>query len=108
MKAIKITKGLLKKTPVELMVEIGAVDMSTNRVFPDCVYLSKEDFKTLMSNFSKHVDKTYKSYSKHHRKGIVSFENLSYGPNEALKDVVKKGFILVDDAAIEAAQKVSV
>lgn len=100
MRVVKVTKSLLKKAPAEFLASVGAVDQATKVAFPFCVYMAEKDFDTLFKNFRKFVDKEFKGFTKDYRKKVVSAENLNFGPEECLKNIIKKGYILVDDEAI--------
>lgn len=101
MKTVKLNKNMLALHPAKLLEKLGAINVEQNRVYPNHIYLSKEDYKTLSTNLTKKAQKTLKGYSKKYIDRSVSMELLNYGPNESLGDAIKKGFALIDLEGIE-------
>jgi hypothetical protein len=99
MKAIKLTKKMLSLEPMDLLVKLGASNETT--AFPQHVYVSKQDYKSIKNNVRKLAKKQFPGFAKKHIDNVVGFEMLSYGPNSVLEDALKPGFAVVDFEAIE-------
>jgi hypothetical protein len=98
MKIVKLTKKMLALDPVDLLKKLGACDSHT--AFPNHVYFSKADYKTLKSNVRKLAKKQFMGYSKKYIDNVVGFEMLNYGPNSSLEDAIKPGHALIDEVGI--------
>jgi len=101
MKAVKLTKKMLKMHPADLLVELGAYNKEKKRVYPSEVYLSKKDCKTLRNVLTKQAKKEYAYLSKNRLKSLIGMEWLNYGLNETLVDAIKPGYVLVDEDGIQ-------
>jgi hypothetical protein len=102
MKAVKLTKRMLKMHPADLLVKIGAVDKDKKQAYPGDVYFSREDYQELKKNLKESAKKESEFRPSTKRLAyIVSVELLNYGPNESLGDAIRPGWALVDEEAIE-------
>jgi hypothetical protein len=101
MKTIKLNKKMLSLELEELLEKLGAVKKEIHKAFPEHVYLSKDDYKTLQRNVEKRLKKDYSDYSKKHIKASTQYRLLEFGPNESLGNVLKKGYAVVDLDSIE-------
>ena len=100
MKIVKLTKKMLNKDLEDLLTELGAVNSNKRVAFPNHVYISKKDNTTLVKNLIKKLKKEMSWASKHRIQLALGFELLNLGPNQTLENVIKPGYILVDDDAI--------
>jgi hypothetical protein len=96
MKAIKITKNMLKN-PAVLLKKVGAV--YENDAFPSYVYMNKSDYLKLKKNLIKAFKKEYPHAVKRKIQASVEMILLNLGPVN-LKKGIEKGYLLVDDKAI--------
>ncbi len=96
-KVIKLTKKDLL-TPSNLLLKTNAV--IGNQAFPQHVYISKKDTKTMKKNLTNLAKKQFKKAKKNHISMSVGMEMLNLGPNSLLEDVIKDGYALVDVKAI--------
>lgn len=99
MKAIKLTKKMLKMTPSALLKELGAYTGTMG--FPEFVFVSKEDAKKLRAIVTSSYKKEFPGLSKQKLAYAVGMEWLSIGPNESLAEAIAPGYILVDEAGLE-------
>jgi hypothetical protein len=108
MKKIKLNKKLLSKLPNDFLVSIGAADKEPKagrlQLYPELVFLSKEDAKKLKQNIAKAAKKQYPGMTKNYRDRVIGMEWLNFGPNESLSEAIKPGYALID---IETIQKVN-
>lgn len=84
--------------PMDLLVKLGASNATST--FPQHVYFSKVDYKTLENNVRKLAKKQFPYYTKKYIDSVVGFEMLNYGPNSGLEDAIKPGFAVIDVGAI--------
>jgi hypothetical protein len=96
MKAIKITKNMLKN-PAILLKKAGAV--YENHAFPSFVYMNKSDYLELKKNLIKAFKKECPYTIKRKIQASVEIILLNLGPVN-LKKGIEKGYLLVDDKAI--------
>ena len=96
MKAVKLTKKMLRMHPADLLLELGAVNMPKTQAYPSCVYMSKADYKELRQNLVKSAKKQYPYATKNRLDSSVNMELLNYGPSESLQDAIKPGYVLLD------------
>jgi hypothetical protein len=101
MKAVKLTQKMLKMHPMDLLVKLGAVDANKKQVYPQHVYLSKEDSKTLKNNLKKSAKESAPNSPTRLLNYLVGCDWLNYGPNEGLAEVIRSGYALVDHEGIE-------
>ena len=105
MKAIKVTKKMLKMHPADLMVSLGAIDEAKKILYPQHVYFSKEDIKELRKNLKELARKSIPGSSSRMLSYSVGMDWLNYSPNESLADAMRTGYGLIDYKAIETDQK---
>lgn len=94
MKIVKLTKSMLKLSPGELLIKIGAV--RGNMGYPGNVYISREDAKELKKNLRISFKKIYPNINKTKLDNAVALEWLNYSPNESLELAIKPGYLIVD------------
>ncbi len=98
MKTVKITKSMLKD-PETLLRKVGAVH--DNQAFPGQVYMNQKDYQELRKNLTKAFKKEYPLLLKRKIESSVEMTLLNLGPVN-LKRGIEKGYLLVDEDAIEA------
>lgn len=101
MKTVKLTRKLLKLTPAEICVKVGAADIKNRQTFPQHVYASKKDMEKIRLNLTRLAKREHPKAAKKFINGIVSYEMLQYAPNGSLEDAIKDGHLLVDEDSIE-------
>ena len=101
MKIVKITKKMLRMTPSDLLIKLGAVDKQKLQAYPQHVYFSREDYKELRENINKQAKKEFPGATKRGLDSVVGMELLNYGPNETLADAIRPGYALIDEVGIE-------
>lgn len=103
MRKVKLTKHMLKMTPSELLIKIGAyhINGSTKVTYPDHVYVSKKDAKTFKNNLKKALKKSFIVHIRRNPTLYLKFDWLNYGPNCSLQDAIVPGYLLVDEQSIE-------
>lgn len=97
MKQVKITKKMLKLHPADLLVELGMVDLEKKRAYPERLYFSKEDYRTLRDNLKKYAKKKLNGTPERVINYSVGMDLLNYGPNESLGDMIRPGWALIED-----------
>lgn len=105
MNPVKLNKNWLKLHPADVLTKLGATYPERKQGFPSHVYFSREDSKTLKENLKKLANKSFPGASKRLIANCVGMDWLNYGPNESLKDVVRPGYALIDNEAIEQYKK---
>lgn len=95
MKQIKITPKLLNMHLEDILIHAGAV--YEQQAFPEHVYLSDKDFKSLKGRLRRKFRKLTNMDSIDYYLGVYI---LNLGPNTSLGKVIKPGTMLVDDYAI--------
>lgn len=105
MKVVKLTKKMLNMDPMDLLVVLGAFSKEKKQTYPEHVYFSKEDYKTLRENIKKRLKKAYPDMSSHYLALSVGTELLAYGPSERLATAVKPGYALIDTDSIDTDSK---
>jgi diphthamide synthase subunit DPH2 len=101
MKTIKLTKKMLQMHPADLLVKLGAVNLTKKRAYPSEVYFSQADNKKLLKNLEKRANKKLKGCSKKAIEYSVNMDWLNYGPNSGLEEVLKSGWAVVDTGTID-------
>jgi hypothetical protein len=96
MKAVKITKSMLK-SPETLLEKIGAV--YEDLAFPSYVYMNEKDHSELEKNLLRVFKKKFPWKDKKQIKGMVETILLNLAP-VSLKKGIQKGYVLVDEKAI--------
>lgn len=97
MKVIKLRDSDLKDYP-ELLQRCNAVD--GNQAYPQYVYLSDRDLKTLVINIVKSAKKEAPHLQGRPLQAALSYHKLNLEPNSSFRMALKPGFALVDDEAI--------
>jgi hypothetical protein len=100
MKQIKLKKTDLNKTPAELLIKLGAVNATKTAAYPNHVYLSKEDYKTLVKNYTKALKKEAPYLNAKKLASSVGYEFLNLGPSQLLEAAIRPGYAIVDDEGI--------
>lgn len=98
LKAIRITKKMLKMDPARLLVSLGLFDDTTKTVKPGNLYISYHDEKIMVKNLRGTYRKEFKKqhfYSSKSIKANVAMTIFNYGPNSALRDALKPGWGVV-------------
>lgn len=91
MKVIKFRQSLLNKSCDDIMRFANAVDELKKQAYPEFVYMSKTDYKTLRKNLTKKYGKLF-----------TEMHLLNLGPNQSLENAVKDGYLIVDEESIKA------
>ena len=102
MKTVKLTQKMLKMHPADLIIKLGAVNNARTAVFPQHVYFSKEDYKTLKKNLIDYAKKKNPLSPPRLTSYSVNMDMLNYGPSQKLKEAIRPGYALVDFDAIES------
>jgi hypothetical protein len=97
MRVVKITKTMMKD-PETLLIKIGAV-VGRNG-YPNHVFMNSKDYEVLKRNVKNNIKKSSRNISKMKVEYYAGLIMLNLGPR-SLKNGVQKGYLLVDDAAIE-------
>jgi hypothetical protein len=97
MKAIKLKKSWLRD-PETLLRKLGA--FKENQGFPDLVYISAQDYKILYKNTQKAYKKLYPNLNNKKIEFSVNMEMLGLGPNQALENAIKPGFVLMEETRV--------
>lgn len=100
MRIYKLTKVDYKHSLVRLYKKMGVI-YGKHAMVSD-IYMAKEDIATFRMNLLKEMHKENPQYSFNHLKTqFLPFTWFNIGPSELLKDVIKKGYVLIDDKSIE-------
>ena len=98
MRYVKITKRMLKD-PETILRKAGAV--YKKQAFPSHVYMNKKDYEELEKNLTKYAKSLFgKNATEKRIKFMVGMELLNFGP-VVLDKGIEKGYILVNDEAIQ-------
>lgn len=97
MKVIKLRDSDLKDYP-ELLQRCNAVDGT--QAYPQYVYLSDKDLKTLIVNIVKEAKKEAPYLKGPRLQAALGYHKLNLEPNSSFRMAIKPGFALVDDEAI--------
>jgi len=105
MKQIKVNKRLFQSEPSKLLKAVGAV--VGYQAYPSDVYVSKEDYKSMVKATIKMFRKEYPYMKPSSTKlrASIGVHLLNLGPNETLGDAIKPGYVLVDEDSIKEAVK---
>lgn len=96
LKIVKLKKSWLKKSPLDLLRALGAVQLDKREAYPEKVYMSKEDYAKLRKNTMKLYRQEYGSLSSNALRNAVGMELLNFGPNQSLGNAIKPGYVLVE------------
>ena len=97
MKVIKVRASDLKDYP-ELLERCGAVNGP--QAYPQYVFLSDKDLKTLVVNILKTVKKESPFLQGLRLQAALEYHKLNLEPNSSFRMAIRPGFALVDDEAI--------
>lgn len=92
---------MLNMHPANLLVKLDAVSIDQKTGYPQHVYFSKEDYKTLRLNLKKYAKKVAPHAPERLLNSSVGTDLLNYGPNTTLSNAIKPGYALVDYEAID-------
>lgn len=100
MRTVKLQASDLKDYP-ELLQKCEAISCNGKTAYPQHVYISEEDGRTLVVNIIKGARKEAPSLKGKALQAAIGFHRLNLEPNGLLKKAIKKGYALVDDERIE-------
>lgn len=96
LKVVKIKKSWLKKEPADLLRLLGVVDEKLREAHPERAFSSKEDYAKLRKNLLKLFKKERPGFTKKWYDMAVGMELLNFGPNQSLEEVIRPGYMLID------------
>jgi hypothetical protein len=105
LKAVKIRKTDLKKTPEDFLRKVGAVNEELKRAYPEHVFMAKEDYALLKKNLARKYRKEIPYISKRRLQNSVGMHLLNCGPSEILDEGVRPGYVLVDVEGIKLQEQ---
>ena len=99
MKTMKLKKAHYVNL-AKLLTDAGAVDLKKNVASPENVYCSKQDLKKMTAAITKAFKKEYPGLNPKEIQASVGMHMLNLSPNSSLGDVIKSGYVVIDEEAI--------
>jgi hypothetical protein len=103
---VKLQASDLKDYP-ELLQKCKAISHNGKNAYPQHVYISEEDGRTLVVNIIKGARKEAPSLKGKALQAAIGYHRLNLEPNGSLNKAIKKGYALVDDERIEELECIS-